>query len=544
MPKTRALEPPPDERPNWATMNERPRRYAYEQYLLARVRRGLPIDHPIPSADSAAPDAPVQDTIIPKPEPLEADDPTDPDPETHKEMPPAGEKRKSEGNAEAAPAAKQARTGVLPGTGENINAASSLENATNVVMIPRPFSSYHVSYRTYRKLHRFLTFGLAYTGITKAFSYEIRSNNVPVTHSQTNAYMTTPLAYIPWEWDFMYLNPSEYALLPFGSQVMEVKCKVKSQNIRIAFPINSSTTDLATLNQNNFLRFGHGLLQNAPTVNAKYLTFKDGNPMIPQTLEVFDRSHVEKLVHTMYGIPWDTNSVAATWASHVPASQFGIPIPLPLYLTVCNDPENGYGWPALQSLCTELHAENAAGTVLCDVSYKPQAGYLRGTPRSIFTGYPNVKKEHTREITIATGPADPRGNISVHRDKGCDPIQTSASHTDRVDPADMSYANLIEKSQFLCKGMYEAFRPETQPSLHIGVQPVPSLTATKIGETIENFTASQGYFEVECEMIVKCDTDTLRPFAHFINVPPHEEIRRFSSSSITMSKSMYYGLTH
>ena len=47
MPRTRPLGPPPDERPNWGRLNEGQRRYAWEQYLLARVRRGLPIDHPI-----------------------------------------------------------------------------------------------------------------------------------------------------------------------------------------------------------------------------------------------------------------------------------------------------------------------------------------------------------------------------------------------------------------------------------------------------------------------------------------------------------------
>ncbi|PRD25778.1 UNVERIFIED_CONTAM: hypothetical protein NCL1_39929 [Trichonephila clavipes] len=49
MPKERSLGPPPDERPNWENLNEGQKRYAYEQYNLARVRRGLPIDHPIPS---------------------------------------------------------------------------------------------------------------------------------------------------------------------------------------------------------------------------------------------------------------------------------------------------------------------------------------------------------------------------------------------------------------------------------------------------------------------------------------------------------------
>ena len=39
---------PPNERPNWQYLHEGQRRYAYEQYNLARLRRNLPIDHPVP----------------------------------------------------------------------------------------------------------------------------------------------------------------------------------------------------------------------------------------------------------------------------------------------------------------------------------------------------------------------------------------------------------------------------------------------------------------------------------------------------------------
>lgn len=42
-------KPPPNERPNWSKLNEGQRRYAWEQYNLALVRRGLPIN-PVPDA--------------------------------------------------------------------------------------------------------------------------------------------------------------------------------------------------------------------------------------------------------------------------------------------------------------------------------------------------------------------------------------------------------------------------------------------------------------------------------------------------------------
>ena len=58
MPKTRPLGPPPDERPNWDNLNEGQKRYAWEQYNLAKVRRGIPIDHPTPGTSNAEPAQP------------------------------------------------------------------------------------------------------------------------------------------------------------------------------------------------------------------------------------------------------------------------------------------------------------------------------------------------------------------------------------------------------------------------------------------------------------------------------------------------------
>jgi hypothetical protein len=49
----RPLGPPPYSRPNWGRLNEGQRRYAMEQYNynnIARVRRGLPVDHSRPSS--------------------------------------------------------------------------------------------------------------------------------------------------------------------------------------------------------------------------------------------------------------------------------------------------------------------------------------------------------------------------------------------------------------------------------------------------------------------------------------------------------------
>ncbi|MDI4568055.1 MAG: hypothetical protein E7Y34_03125, partial [Mycoplasma sp.] len=75
-------------------------------------------------------------------------------------------------------------------------------------------------------------------------------------------------------------NKSEFSLMPRGANVEKIKCTVRSENVRIAFPTNSSTTELATLNQNKFLRVAKGLGQNVNGLDVKPTDFSKPQPMI------------------------------------------------------------------------------------------------------------------------------------------------------------------------------------------------------------------------------------------------------------------------
>ncbi|GFR09372.1 hypothetical protein TNCT_422591 [Trichonephila clavata] len=102
---------------------------------------------------------------------------------------------------------------------------------------------------------------------------------------------------------------------------------------------------------------------------------------------------------------------------------------------------------------------------------------------------------------------------------------------------------MIEKCTTHCRGIFDGFEISTQPTLHVGVQPVPSLTTKNIATgDIAKWTDAQGYFEVEATMVVECNSMTLRPHAGFENVPQSEEIRHFQGSHTNFSRSMYNGL--
>nr|ARV85898.1 structural protein [Planococcus citri densovirus] len=57
------LKAPPNERPNWERLNEGQRRYAWEQYNLARVRRGEKFTSPVISEQQSAPIAPIEHPV-------------------------------------------------------------------------------------------------------------------------------------------------------------------------------------------------------------------------------------------------------------------------------------------------------------------------------------------------------------------------------------------------------------------------------------------------------------------------------------------------
>ncbi|GFR09374.1 hypothetical protein TNCT_422611 [Trichonephila clavata] len=75
----------------------------------------------------------------------------------------AAEKRPSDGQTSATK-----RTGpILPGTGENSTPAEQAGSTSTIVPIPRPGEHHYQSIRVFKKVHRFLTYGISYQIIEK-----------------------------------------------------------------------------------------------------------------------------------------------------------------------------------------------------------------------------------------------------------------------------------------------------------------------------------------------------------------------------------------
>lgn len=71
--------------------------------------------------------------------------------------------------------------------------------------------------RKYLKVHRFLTWGIA---------YDILSRTETTDPKETWLYMTTPLAHVPWDRPYFYLTPAEFNALPDGAVAKHVKVTI------------------------------------------------------------------------------------------------------------------------------------------------------------------------------------------------------------------------------------------------------------------------------------------------------------------------------
>lgn len=589
----RALGPPPYERPNWERMNEGQRRYAMEQWQLARVRRGLNIDHPIPevyqpeiepvsSPDPTPHISPVEsipdnfddvsfneeELFGPSPDqsPLfssgdspfraslpdipdsEDDYPPDAQPEPNMSQQGTPMETQSQGrplpdsSQEAASSSKRQRTGKnrLPGTAGGQGGGEA--SPALVGSIPRPILGTHMNVRYYKKVHRFLTFGLAYKPISKT------TGDPPAT--QTDFYMITPLAKVPWEFLFMYLNKSEYSLLPWGANVEKIKCTVRSENVRIAFPTNSSGTELATLNQNKFLRVAKGLAQNVNGIDVKPKTFQDTQPMIVTDITPISKDDdLKEMESAMYGV--DINDT--TFNTQTPVHQFGIPYALPFYYSVTNQQDvNKGGWPCLQSYIEEFEADGASGSNICVMEYKPKCGLVKSIQPSLYSGVPSNKTaDLTVNIGSGVGSSKPR-SIALTADlkkgtwKSINEANYSSSEA-TIDEGDLDTVELIEKSQYIHPGLFpDNFIPSSCPTLHVGLQPVPALTSKVIGNdaALNSYTDSQAYFEVTCEAWIKCSYPTERPLYTAANIKLSDMlwVSDETNKDLNIGKTMVHGL--
>lgn len=564
----------PSEKPNWGRLNEGQRRYAVEQYNLALVRRGIPIDHPIPERpgdfgdwldehhegeedlrdqldrdlggqqqqsepeesppydNSEAYNAQFEDLVHDSNNPDW--DPNDVDEghfEDHHENnnnifdhpAPTIMADTSTGSSSSAPKRPRAEDGAdssakaggkkkLPGTGS----AAPMEGGPRTMALPSPRSAIHSHVRYYRKMHKFFSYGIAY----KPIAYKNGADAQAVI-------ISTPLMEVPWDRRFFYLNPSEFDLLPQGSSFNKVRIKVTQRNVRVAFPTNSTANNLATLNQNKNIITAVGLYKKINSAGYKYTAFEDNQPMAPSEVMFAANADYTNLMNNLYGFPDNT----ADFAKQVPTHQLGIPVVPKVYAclnrfnynhtTVANN--DIIGWECLQEHTTEHDGDASTGNTLLTLEYHPVVGLCRIPPTPIWRNWrPDggnntiliPRGSHTLQPHVTGLTPGPNGDMIARNIQDAHGINLMG-----ITPPTLE--NYIEHAQDMYEGIFLKDMPAVQDSVHIGVQPTPALTTTALTSTNAHntaFTDTQAYWEIEAECEINTCYSTFRPLALYQNV--------------------------
>lgn len=536
----RPLGKPPNQRDNWHRINEGQRRYAYEQYNLARVRRGLSIDHPIPEHEEGGDDL---DRILDEPaegeqqlgqeieEQLQAEaDAIEDFDETlfdeHSESvdhqhnntshsfimadssgvpsTPTGSKRGPSDDGAGPPAknlfANKVGRSRLPGTARDQGSSGTPEAEggprLGVVIKPSPSIQEHVRY--FRKVHRLYTYGVPYIA-----SFELLQNT---------ARISSPLCYVPWDKLYLYLNKSEVSQLPRGSSVAKVKITILQRNVRVAFQTNSSENAIATLNQNKNIITAVGLNKNVEGTNRMITiganNIVTGTTAIPATWD-------NAIETEMYGSE-------ANVTNTMPRHQFGQPqvwnaYYCPQYHSSTTTLQQD-GWQCFQSFVNEMDADSSKGNVILEQTYEPRVGLCKLPPKAIYRATPNG------DFTVNRGPElNERQTTTITTGSVLTSLNQPTNSTSDDSAMNQNWGTtfddniqMIEKSQMMTQGLFKRDYAHVQPSIHVGIQPsyalnMGVLNGNASGTTNSSFTDVQALFEISAECWVNTSAPTFRP---------------------------------
>lgn len=553
-------------------MNEGQRQYSYEQWMLSRVRAGQRFTPPPLSGDERD-RSPIRgggtdsdtypDDYIPRtpgrdiPELQEHSDhsivrvedslpstshrnndqipdPIDVDMASHSGVPdsvgnPAGTGNDPETNgAGGEPPNKKAKTGgasskKLPGTAK----PQSLEGTgdRSIVYLERPINPKNIVITTYKKQHKLLTFGIA----SKILNQKIAAvDNVNPAH--VIYFLTTALAEVPVHKPVLYMNQSEYDLLPIGAEVLQVKVSVVQRNALLSFQTNASSTSLATLNQNKNGVYCIGLNKTGYGTNRRYTAFNATEKMIPEKcgppVYAAVAEGYEGMLEDLYGV----NNNVASFVTSLPKHQVGMYTTLKNYFCMTQTSLYTGGWPNLQSKVVEYDAAAVVGEPILTYVYQPKIAPLKPVQKYLPTQLPYRFSSEYVHGTLQSGfEVMTKNNTDTTKDVS----YSSSNPRANIDMSFDIYTD-IEKSQCMVRGIGGNMTPQIQPSLHIGINPVPALTTAAItgGDTNSSFTDTRSYFDVTCECVVGYRTYTDRPFASEYNCAAGEEIRGHNGKSL------------
>lgn len=419
-------------------------------------------------------------------------------------------------------AATDVEMAVNTGTGKEMASGGASSDGQMVHYIEKPLTIFSRRENIYKKSHKFMTFGLA----------DVMISPTPAIDGTT--YLTSYLAEIPWHIPALYMNPSEFGLLQPGSHCTEVSIEVYYRGSTIQFETAGSGSGLATLNQINDIAVAHGLNRTGWGSNVSYTGFSATQPMIPSGVAKPKYGPIpgnyRGMVADYYGA--DNNDVNFT--DDIPKHQTGRQTFLYNYwaMSLRGGPSVAPaalqfgGWPALVEKTEQMDGKTVVNQCVAQSTYKPKLGPLTaplqmqnhaspfpiaGTSIQVEVGGNLV---NTRTATIGTQAASATSTTN-------NTSETTNVITNNAVPVFGMYAP-IEKCQMGRTGFWGESLPHIQPSIHIGVQPVPALSTPALlaeESAFNQWTDTRAYWEVIATMKTTEHNPTAFPFATQGNIP-------------------------
>lgn len=379
----------------------------------------------------------------------------------------------------------------------------------------------------FQKVHRMLSYGLAneLLGLTPAVA------GVEV--------MTSSLAGIPWDVPFFYMNPGEQASLEPGARAISAHIKIVQRNPRVAFETNATTGDLATLNQNKFGLKAIGLnkvqdIRMADVVVTGVATAPAN--MVPNGIALETVASRNLLDLAMYGV----SQANASFDLTIPAQPFMIPLHYNKYAGFFNTIDGvtnatPVGWYDISKHVIQYDMGTMVGQDIVNMSYKfkdaplrPQLPFIEYLSQTIGgVNYANmVFNDHDTNKEFNLSNITSANNLTTSN-----PSETQAAKTTTRNNYDAlvgatGFRTLVplEKVQFCRNIDSDRHTSEyVQPSIHIGISPVPRLTpnSTTIGIQPNSWTDVQAYYEITATLEVFIPKEHHCTFANTWHKPLH-----------------------
>lgn len=431
----------------------------------------------------------------------------------------------------------------------------SSQAAEKYEYVARPLTFRNKQTLMFNKVHKMLSYGIEFK----------------ILNSGNETFMCTSLLEVPWDRVFFYLSKSEFQALPQGCRATKAEIKIIQRNTRVAFEAGAGVSGLATLNQNKFGIKALNLPAKIVGSNYSY-SFAAANPMTPMgATEKSYGGYVDKL----YGLtPLSANFSDDMESTSQPWHTLGIPFHFNSYFTMRSD-NNTYastsanttklypGWGHYSSHVTEYDMNAFIGDCIHMQTYHFKCAPLKkpvvGVWPLLSNGQLTINTHSNYNLPFLSNinPNLPQHPVPA---QGEDPDLTgpsvqpacSINFSPYDNDADITFdeTSLIERAATYTKNVH-MIDPVRQPSIHIGVKPIPKLST--ISEVPTGFTDCEAWFEVSATLHVEYDMNTDYPaftgantnndqLLKGLNVRPEDAMQNLQSRALNANRPLMYGV--